>query len=110
MQTPEWNWWTIETWTPLQVFMALAVSTFFAGMGGYARANKDATVRELLSAGAYWSALSTGVCMAGFEMLGGKEKPWRVLGIGVLIALGIIGQEDIKRFVSSVFGNGTKNG
>jgi hypothetical protein len=104
----EWNWMVMESWTPLQVFFVLMVGTFLAGMGGYARANKTATIREMLAAGAYWSALSTSVCMMGYEFIGGREKPWRVLGTGVLIALGIIGADDIKRIVQSVIGG--KNG
>jgi hypothetical protein len=87
----------METWTPLQVFIVLLIGTFIAGFGGHARANRNATLRELLASGLYWSAVSTSFCMAGYEWIGGKEKPWRVLGIGGLIALGIINMKTLKK-------------
>lgn len=100
----EWNWYTMELWTPFQVFLVLMCGTFASGVVSELRSNKEATLRELFSAGAYWSALSTSFCMMGYEWIGGKEKPWRVLGTGVLIALGIIGADDIKRVVQSILG------
>jgi hypothetical protein len=57
-----------------------------------------------MSAVLYSGAIGSFASMLGYEMLGGKAKPWRVIAFGGLIGLGLFSTEEIKALIGRFIG------
>lgn len=94
----------MEQWNPLQVFAVTCAASALAGLAGYLRPGQAVTVRGCVQSFLYSGAFGAAVPMIGYEWLGGKEKPWRIIGVGMLIGLGVLGQVEIRSLVRRFLG------
>lgn len=85
----------MEGWTPLQVFLASYIAAAIGGVGALLSSDKPITLRTLGKALVYYGVAGCGFAMTGFEYIGGKEKPWRVIGSAALLGIGAIKMPDV---------------
>jgi hypothetical protein len=67
--------------------MATYALSAVSGLGGVLLSNKTLTTREVVGTIIVYGGLGTGMGMLGYEYLGGKAAPWRVMGCGMLIGV-----------------------
>lgn len=94
----------METWTPLQVFIAAYVASALSGLAGLLWSAKPLTVRSACASVLYYGAAGTGLGMLGYEYLGGKEKPWRVIGCAMLVGIGVVDLATLQRLATRLLG------
>ncbi|BBO31054.1 hypothetical protein [Lacipirellula parvula] len=95
----------MEAWTPLQIFMASYAAAAIGGVGALLASDRPITLRSLGKALVYYGVAGCGFAMTGFEYIGGKEKPWRIIGFAALLGVGAIKVSDVaavaRRMLSS---------
>jgi hypothetical protein len=85
----------METWTHNQIFLCCLASAALSGFATLLMSDKPINGRNIL-AYLFWFALAgTGTSMLGFEYLGGKEKPWRVIGSAIMVGMGVVKLTDL---------------
>lgn len=89
----------MEAWTPLQVFMASYVAAAVGGVGALLASDRPITLRSLGKAIVYYGVAGCGFAMTGFEYFGGKERPWRIIGLAALLGVGAIKVSDVTAVV-----------
>jgi hypothetical protein len=65
--------------------MATYALSAVSGLGGVLLSNKTLTTREVVGTIIVYGGLGTGMGMLGYEYLGGKAAPWRVMGCGLSV-------------------------
>lgn len=93
----------MEQWTPTTVFLCTYIAAALSGVGMLLNSDQEITARSVLAAVLLYGAAGCGLGMAGFEWLGGKENPWRVIGCGMLVGIRIIRLNDIKKVIAKLF-------
>lgn len=115
---------TMETWTPERIFIIAYIASSLSGLAALLWSGKPLctdqgwlgvgqALRKILASMIYFGAAGTALGMVGFEWLGGREKPWRVIGCAMGVGLGAIDRETYKAFfknILTVFSSNGKNG
>jgi hypothetical protein len=94
----------MEHWTPQTVFVWTYIAAALSGLAALLRSSKPLTTRTVLSAVLFYGAAGAGLGMFGYEFLGGKEKPWRVIACGMLVGVGLIRAENIRDLIKRIIG------
>lgn len=75
----------MTNWTPEQLFLVTYFVSAISGLGGLFVSNKTISFRDIVGTILLYGGLGTGIGMLGYEYLGGKAAPWRVVGCGMLV-------------------------
>ena len=97
-------------WSPYFIFTLCYCAATLGGLGATVKTRQKAgqflTLYDVFAAFAFSGTAGTSFAMVGFEYLGGKAKPWQVIGSSGLLGLGIIKIPDaaafLKRFLIAV--------
>lgn len=83
----------LEVLSPLQIFMASFIAAAIGAVGALPEGSHS--VGKIFRAIIYGGSSGTSVAMVGFDYLGGKSKPWGIIGTSWLIGLGFIKVPDL---------------
>lgn len=86
---------SMENWTLNQIFACCLISAALSGFATLLMSEKPLTIRNIMAYLLWFAAGGTATSMIGFEYLGGKEKPWRVIGSAIAVGMGIVKLSDI---------------
>jgi hypothetical protein len=85
----------IEGWSHNFIFICCMLAAALSGFATLLMSDKPITSRNI---GAYllWFGMAgLGTSMLGFDYLGGKQKPWRVIGASIVIGMGVVKITDL---------------
>lgn len=92
----------METWSPLTVFCAAYVAAAVAAMGSACASTRPVTTRVIASAWLFWGPVGCGVPMVGYETFDCLKKPWRVIGVAIMVGAAVIRLSDVTAIVRRV--------
>jgi len=75
----------MRQWTPEVLFACTYICSAITGLGVLLSGEKPVTMRLVCACFLVNGALGAGLGMAGYEYMGGKDAPWRVIGCGMLV-------------------------
>lgn len=93
----------LELLSPLQIFIFSFLAAAVGAVGALPEGSY--TFSKVFRAIFYGGSSGTSIAMIGFDYLGGKAKPWGVIGTAWLIGLGYIKVPDLavfKKLLNSV--------
>ena len=96
-------------WSPQQVFICTYVAAALAGLSGLLRSPQPLTARAIIGTVLFYGCAGTGLGMVGYEYLGGRENPWRVIGCGMLVGVRLIQFQQIKNIVARILNDPPSN-
>lgn len=85
----------MDQWTPQTVFLCTYVAAALSGVAELLRSTRPITPRTVLAAILFYGAAGSALGMVGYEYLGGKERPWKVIACGILVGVRVIHLADI---------------
>src|SRR5688572_6036347 len=91
-------------WTPEKTFIVTYIAAALSGLAVLLRTNEPLTVRSILSAILFYGSAGCGLGMIGYEYLGGRQAPWKVIGCGMLVGIRVIQFKDIAHVARRILG------
>jgi hypothetical protein len=91
-------------WSPLHVFICTWLASAITGVGVYLGEDRAVTIRGTFVAAVTYGGMGCGLGMIGYEFLGGKQAPWKIIGCGFLVGIRAISLNSIKTLIQRILG------
>lgn len=90
----------MESWSNGTIFLCCLLSASLSGFATLLMSEKEINRRNFLGYLLWFGLAGTATSMVGFDYLGGREKPWRVIGSAILVGMGVVKVTDWGGFVT----------
>lgn len=87
-------------WSHSTIFFCCLISAALSGFATLLMSEKEINRRNFLGYLLWFGLAGTATSMVGFDYLGGKEKPWRVIGSAILVGMGVVKVTDWGGFIT----------
>lgn len=80
----------MEQWSNNAIFLACLASATLGGFASLLRSETPITIRVFFAYLLWFGMAGLATSLVGFELLGGRKRPWVVIGIATFVGMGIV--------------------
>ncbi len=89
-------------WSPELTFAVTYIAAALSGLAVVLLEDKPLRFRTIIGTILLYGGLGSGLGMVGYEYLGGKNNPWKVVACGMLVGVRAIKMRDITNLVRRI--------
>ena len=86
------------------MFLVTCLASALSGLGSLLASKDELTIRSCLGAFLKSGAAGSAVGLLGFDYLGGSCQPWRVIGAGMVVGIGWVRKDELRKLLARMIG------